>query len=256
MKTARTIDEVITQLQDIVDETVAENNYLGIFAYVYLRTTEGVKEAIDAGRFEDNARMERMDVDFANYYIQAYHNYKHKKEVSSSWAASFDAKNERLTLIQHLLMGMNAHINLDLGQAAAATAPGAAIHLLKNDFMEINKVLGELTDVMQRKLGKVSPLMFLLDWVGQRTDEVVVNFSMVKAREQSWRLAEELALKETEAERKERVQQADENITFLSKIIKNPPGRLLPFFLSVIGALEEKNVDKIIGQMRDGGSRR
>jgi hypothetical protein len=249
MKPAKTIDEVITQLQQIVDETVAENNYLGVFAYVYLRTTEGVKEAIDAKRFEDNDRMEKMDVAFANFYIQAYHDYKNGKEPSAAWKASFDAKKDRLTLIQHLLMGMNAHINLDLGQAAAATAPGDKIFSLRNDFMEVNKVLGELTDVMQRKLGKVSPLMFVLDWAGQRTDEVVVNFSMVKARDQSWRLAEELALAPNEKARNERVVQADQNVTFLTNIIKHPPGRVLPFFLTIIGMLEEKDVKKIIDRV-------
>lgn len=250
MKLPTTIDGVLSQLDLIIEETLSENNFLGIFAYVYRRTTEGVKEAVIKKRFEDNARMEKMDVTFANFYIQAYHNYKSGGIISESWKSSFDAKDANITMIQHLLLGMNAHINLDLGQAAAATCPGKEIYSLKNDFMEVNKVLADLTDVMQRKLGKVSPLMFVLDWAGKRSDEVLVNFSMIKAREQAWKLAEELAPAENKQDREERVARADKNVALLSDIVKNPPGKVLPFILNFIGMLEEKNVGKIIAQLK------
>jgi hypothetical protein len=250
MNKANTIDEVLNQLDLIIEETVVQNNFLGVFAYIYRRTTEGVKDAILDKRFEDNARMEKMDVTFANFYIQAYHNYTSGGEVSESWRSSFDAKDAKITIIQHVLLGMNAHINLDLGQAAAISCPGEEIFDLKHDFMEVNNVLADLTDVMQRKLGKVSPLMFILDWAGKRSDEILVNFSMIKARDQAWNLAEELALAKDQVSRKARVTRADKNVSTLSKIIKAPPGKVLPFLLNTISIFEEKNVGKIIDQLK------
>lgn len=246
MKLPTTINEVLNQLDQIIEDTVSDNNSLGIFAYVYKRTTEGVRDAITEGIFEDNPRMEKMDVTFANLYIKAYYNYQSGKEISAAWKASFDAKDANITMIQQLLLGMNAHINLDLGQAAAATCPGEEIKSLENDFMEVNKVLADLTDVMQKKLGKVSPLMFVLDWAGKRSDEVVVNFSMIKARQQAWNLAEELAAAKSKKALIERVNQADGNVALLSNIVENPPGKVLPFLLNIIGMMEEKNVGKII----------
>ena len=140
---------------------------------------------------------------------------------------------------------MNAHINLDLGQAAAKIGNPNRINDLENDFMEVNKILAGLIDEMQRKLGKVSPLMILLDWIGKRTDELLSNFSMVKARNQAWRLAKELSHLENDQEIKVRVDIADKNVAALSRIIERPPGRLLKFVLRIIGMLEEKDVRKI-----------
>lgn len=245
MKLPKTIKEVLETLDLIIDETVNDNNKLGIFAYVYRRTTAKIEEAINNKRFEDNARMEKMDVIFANFYIQAYFDFKEGKPVSHAWEASFNARNKKISIVQHLMLGMNAHINLDLGQAAALTSSASQIQSLKNDFMEVNKVLAELTDVMQKKLNRVSPLMFLLDWIGHRQDEILVNFSMIKARDQAWMLAEELA--SLLGDKKEaRIKRADQNVTSLSETLINPPGKLLKFAVRILGIFEEKKVSKII----------
>ncbi len=249
MKLPSNIKEVLTTLDEIIDETVRENNKLGVFAYVYRRTTAKIEEAILQGRFEDNARMEMMDVTFANLYIKAYRDYKQGNSVSEAWKVSFDAGRSGISIVQHIMLGMNAHINLDLGQAAAETAPGTAIQALKNDFMEVNKVLAELTDIMQKKLGSVSPLMFILDWIGQRSDEKLINFSMIKARDFSWRLAEDLStLKDQSLQN--RIARADHRVGKLAGILVKPPGIMLGLATRVLALFEEKDVAKIIQKLR------
>lgn len=248
MKLPTKIKEVLEVLDQIIEETVLENNHLGVFAYVYRRTTAEIEKAILEGRFEDNPRMERMDVAFANLYIKAYYDYKAGKEVSRAWESSFAAGKMNISLVQHLMLGMNAHINLDLGQSAALIEQGENIQLLKNDFMEVNKVLAELTDVMQKKLGRVSRLMFVLDVVGQRSDEKLVNFSMVKARNQAWKLAEELAYLNGDS-KEERLYIADENVSFLSSILIDPPLITLKIATKILSLFEEKNVKKVIDEM-------
>lgn len=251
MKEPTTIDEVLQQLDTIIEETVNENNYLGIFAFVYRRTTAQVKVAVENKRFEDNPGMESFDVTFARFYIDAYNDYKKGLPISNSWKIAFDAGKERLTIIQHLLLGMNAHINLDLGQTAAKMVPGKQIQGIKDDFMEINEVLKSLTDEMQKRLGKVSPLMFLLDWLGKRSDELIANFSMVKAREQAWRLAEDIALLETDQEKIERIKEADQNVAAFGSLIIDPPGKLLNVVMNFIGSFEEKNVKTIVDKLSE-----
>jgi len=250
---AKTINEVLTELDRIIDETVATDNSLGIFAYVYRRTTAQVKQAILDKQFEDNIRMEELDVAFANLYLTAYQQYSSGLHCSSSWLMAFEAKNKRITIMQHLLLGMNAHINLDLGIAAAKIAPGDSLPMLKSDFMKVNQLLTELVNEMQGRVAKVSRLMFLLDWAGKNTDEVIVSFSMVKAREQSWNLACVLAAL-PESERKSVIVISDRAVTALGSGIKNPPGRILKFVLKVIAWFEEKNVRTIIGRLREGNS--
>jgi hypothetical protein len=243
------IDEVLRELDSIILETVNDNNYLGIFAYVYRRTTAEIKKAILAKAFEDNGRMERMDVAFANKYISAYRNYKTSAgPFFTAWGIPFRAGREKLTIIQHLLMGMNAHINLDLGIAAAETAPGDEINGLKSDFMKVNDILAGLTKEMQVRTGRISRWMFLADRLGGNKDEAVINFSMVKAREEAWEFACKLAASGDE-ETRTKTEERDLVISALAEIIKRPPGLILRMILKFISKFEEKDVKKIITEL-------
>ena len=62
---------------------------------------------------------------FANRYLKAYSDFQNNKVVSKSWEVAFKG-TERFwpIVLQHLLAGMNAHINLDLGIAAAKVMEG------------------------------------------------------------------------------------------------------------------------------------
>jgi len=247
---AKTIDEVLKELDLIIDSTIAENSYLGIFAYVYRRTTAQIKQAIHEKQFEDNERMELMDVAFANLYLSAYQKYTDNQDCSASWKAAFKAKHDKITIIQHLILGMNAHINMDLGIAAATFAPGLSMTALKNDFMKVNQILNDLTNEMQDRVAKVSRLMVVLDWMGKNSDELIVNFSMVKAREQAWNLACVLA-ELSESERNSLIEVTDQSIAKLGSMIKSPPGKLLKMALKLVAYFEEKNIKTIISRLKE-----
>lgn len=241
---AKTIDAVLGQLDQIISDTTAANNYLFLFAHVYRETTQKVKEAIDAGRFENGKRMEKMDVFFANLYIQAYHDFQANKSIPKSWAFAFNVQSEKLSLIQHVLLGMNAHINLDLAVAAANTVQGKEIIYLKKDFMTINEILAELTNAMQKNLGKVSFMLKILDIFGFRSDEKIINFSIKKARDFAWINALELALVDGKLKHS-RINEIDKRVLELSKMIKAPPGKFLSSILKIISMFESKNLLKI-----------
>jgi quinol monooxygenase YgiN len=98
---AKTIDEVIEQLDAIIAESKKNNDPSGFFAYIYRRTTAQIKQAVIDGKFDDNARMEKFDVHFANKYLDAYSDYQNGLTVCSPWAIAFDAKKEKLTILQH-----------------------------------------------------------------------------------------------------------------------------------------------------------
>jgi len=241
----KNINEVLNTLDLIIEETVRENNFLGIFAYVYRRTTAQIKKETENGAFEDNERMQQFDVVFANLYIDAYYNYKAGKPISQSWAIAFDAQKEELASIQHLVMGMNAHIQLDLGVAASRIMKGKNIEALESDYNKVNRILADLTHEMQKRLNRVSFFMFLLDWIGARTDEKIINFSITAARERSWKVAQQL-WKLSESEQQIKISEVDFRVMNLSQKIKNPPGMILKFAMKLIKTFEAKNVDTIV----------
>ena len=88
---------------------------------------------------------------------------------------------------------MNAHINLDLGIAAARTCPGPALAGLRSDFREINDILSEMLDDVQAGLSAISPWLGLLDHVGGTVDELLARLGLAGAREGAWGTACRLA---------------------------------------------------------------
>ena len=121
---ATAIDQVIAQLGDVIDRSLRERSRLGFFAALYRKVTIKVKEGIAAGRFDDGPRMERLDVTFANRYLEALARFRNGQPPTPCWLLSFEtAATWAPIILQHLLLGMNAHINFDLGIAAATTCP-------------------------------------------------------------------------------------------------------------------------------------
>lgn len=249
-----TIDDVLTDLDEIVDLTLSEESPLAIFAYVYRRTTAKIAAGIENGRFEDNERMEEFDVDFAQRYIDAFWRYREKEMVSASWEVAFRAADPDFNsfnpvIMQHLLLGMNAHINLDLGISAAEIAPGWQINELEHDFMLVNDLLEELINEIQQRISRVSPMMFLLDLIGENSDEEIVNFSIRKARGFAWNFAQNLA-HAGDGEDQRLIRGVDERIADLGNVVADPPGFLLPKVLSVIRFFEEKDVGKLVERLK------
>jgi hypothetical protein len=242
---ARTIDEVIKYLDDAITLAHHEKSRLGYFAVLYRNVTIKVKEGILAGSFEDGARMERFDVTFANRYLDALERYRRGGEPSKCWRTSFRAAEHwHPIVLQHLLLGINAHINLDLGVAAAQTSPGAQLEGLKQDFDSLNNILCAMLDDVQEKLTRVSPFMPLLDLAGGRTDEAIMSFSIKRAREAAWRVAERLAPLSLEEMQKE-LDVLDRWVDVLAFVIQYP-GTPLRLAKLVVRFTESRDVAKII----------
>lgn len=243
------INEVLEYLDQIIEESIQRDNYLAIFAYIYRRTTAQIKSAIDQGAFEDNPRMEAFDVVFANKYIKAYQGWKDGKEVPNSWLGTFHVRNQKLTTLQHLVIGMNAHINFDLGVAAAEIAPQDKINALENDFMKVNDILAGLIDEMQKKISQTSRMMFLLDWVGGKSDEKIIEFGIKSSRHFAWNVAKTVAVLEDPLRQIE-IDFVDEQVAKINNAIIHPKGRLLRTTLRIIGYFEEKKIDRIIHSLK------
>lgn len=188
------IDDIIAEMDRVVAECRERRSRLGYFAALYRKVTIRVKEGIERGEFDDGPRMEALDIVFAGRYLDAYAAYHRGEKPTQSWLYAFErSRDDRLFVLQHLLLGMNAHINLDLGIAAARTAPGAEIDSLRHDFDRINEVLASLLDEVQGEVGAISPVLSFLDNLCGNLDETICNFSMARARTNAWRAATRLA---------------------------------------------------------------
>ncbi|NOQ76028.1 MAG: hypothetical protein GQ574_28740 [Crocinitomix sp.] len=188
-----TIDDVIQQLDIIIASSEKTNNPLGYFAALYKKVTVKVKEGIADNYFEDGPRMEKLDVVFASRYLQAYFAFENNAAVTKSWEVAFDkSKKYWPILLQHLMIGINAHINLDLGIAAAEISKGKNLEDLKGDFDKINEVLSSLVADVEKDLSEIWPtLKKILKWT-KSVDDFLIDFSMQLARDGAWKFAQEV----------------------------------------------------------------
>ena len=242
--TYETIDDVIWRMDEIVEQCRREASCLGYFAALYRKVTIEVKQGIETGRFQDGARMERLDVVFATRYLDAYEQWQRGERPTEAWQLAFEqAHNPRLLVLQHLLLGMNAHINLDLGIAAARVCPGRKLPGLQKDFEEINRVLSSLMDDVQKGLGTISRLMRVIDFSVNYSDKFIANRRMRRARGGAWALAVQLAPLSLQ-EQVPFIVARDQWVRRRGEWVMRPTG-LWPV-LRTIAAVEKKNPVKVI----------
>jgi hypothetical protein len=241
----QTIQDVVTQLTQIVEQCESSKNKAGYFAALYKRMTAAVMEGIAAQQFEDGIRMEKFDIIFARRYLDAYTAYFSKTACSLSWQTTLNCCSDNsLIVLQYLLMSINTHINLDLAIAAATIAPGNSIYALQNDFNHINNLINSLIDDVQECLEEVWFPMRFLAKIANGQQKAVLNFSIDKARDVSWANAVLLANMNDE-QRNVYIHQMDESVNFLSNRIKSPDV-ITCFMLRLIRATEYDDVARTI----------
>jgi hypothetical protein len=188
------IDSILDELDQVLAESRQHRSRLGYFAALYRDVTARVKAAIEAGEFENGPRMERLDVQFARRYLDALDARDADEDPPRAWARTFAAAQRwRPLILQHLLLGMNAHINLDLGIAAVEVATEASLADLKPDFDHINQILASMIESVQDRVATVSPWIGVLDRIGGHADEAISNFRLIHARRDAWSFAQTLA---------------------------------------------------------------
>jgi hypothetical protein len=242
----QTIDEVLAGLDQLILRARSEQSRLGFFAALYRNVTRKIKEGIAAGVFADGARMERLDVTFANRYLAALVSFERGEPLSKCWLASFQiAKTWPPIILQHLLTGMNAHINFDLGIAAQAVAPGSELPALEPDFNLINDILGSMIVKVRSDIEELSPWIRLLDRYGSQTEDRLVNFSLGKARASAWLVANMINSTPT-AHLGRELAILDNGVAAFGQLVAHPKEWLISLGLRVIRLRESNDIPHII----------
>jgi hypothetical protein len=242
-------DDTVAALQEVVADCRSRPCRAGYFAALYCRTTMAVRRRAEAGRFEDPERMGAFVAAFADRYLVAYRAWRAGRPTSASWATAFEAcGSPRPIVLQHLMLGMNAHIGFDLAITAAELAGSpAALAALRADFDEINDVLAGELDACQGAVGRVSPLLRVADVLGLRADEGIARFSFRLARGQAWEDAEHLVAAPPH-DRELLLQRRDAEVARNGRRVRHP-GLVLDTALLAVGAAERAAVEQVIDQL-------
>lgn len=247
------LEVTIGHLDDIVGRFRSSANPLGYFAAMYRQTTSAVGRDIAAGEFEDGDRMGRMIANFAGRYFDAMDpvlsGTGSLDGLTRSWRVAVEAAQagDRL-ILQHLVLGINAHVNLDLAIAAAETA-GPEISSFEADFARINDILARLTDAVQGAVGRFSPLLDIVWRISDEPDDVLLGFSFRVAREEAWRRAVMLALIPPWA-RPPVIDSSDRAVALLGRLVGRPQG-LGAAAVALVRHTESTDVAAVIDALAD-----
>ena len=246
---ASTIDGVIHSLDRILLWAKKHNNRIGYFPALYRRVTIRVKEGIEKGEFDDGPRMERLDIQFANRYLEALEQYAQGKECTESWKRTFIVAQRRLPIVlQHLMLGMNAHINLGLGISAQQTVIGQPIESIQADFYRINDLLISMIRDVKQDLGKIWPFLRILDLFVGKGGVYLATMGLKVSRGFAWNTTKNFAESPPE-EYEDRVTRTDQTV---AKIAENIliPGYLISIVILFIRIGEIGSVARIISRLQ------
>lgn len=250
MSLPTTIDEVLSRLEVIIADAKTHNKRTGFFAALYHKVTSAVKDGIANGIFENGDRMGHLDVLFASRYIDALDCWENGRKLTESWKIAFEAtKSSSPLILQHLLLGINAHINLDLGIAAVETIQDNALEGIHKDFNVINTIIGSLTNEVIRDIDRMSPFLSLIGLHANKTNSVLIQFSIGNARDGAWCFAEELSKSKGDAYTT-LIEGRDKDIAKLASTILHSSG-LLRFTVWLIHLFEWHNPKKIVAGLEN-----
>jgi Family of unknown function (DUF5995) len=196
MPNGRRLDDTLAEFDDVVERAWEDRSALGIFPSMYRAVTLEIRDGLGTRFFDDGDALEELSIIFADRYFEAFRALVDGGAPTRSWEVAFRAAQggRRRMVLQHLLAGMNAHINLDLGIVTAEIA-GDRPEALHADFLRVNYILYEKVNGLQAYLNAVSPTMAVFDRLGGFLDEMTMRAIISVSRDRAWDLAMDLLTK-------------------------------------------------------------
>lgn len=234
------LGDTIDGLRTVALESVDASGY---FPAMYARVTSRIDAEIASGRFDDGEAMERFARSFAGWYFRPTSG---AEPAPGCWrAARAVADDPDLLIVQHLLLGINAHVNHDLPQVVVELAEqGRALADMHGDFDAVNRVLAETMPDVMRDLGRVSAWV---NGLAARFGSRLFHFSLDAARDQAWRAAVALhALDPTE--RAVRARELDEVVSTVAYLVTRPP-KPAAWLLPLVRRVEEDDPTVVARQL-------
>jgi len=180
----------------------ASGRRAAVFLSTYALMTANMLTALQQAEFHDPAWVDRLLHRFAGYYFEALEAYdRAPSDTPAVWRVAFDSCcQDQIDVLQHLILGVNAHINYDLvltlvdmldTEWPTLSAEGRSQRYA--DHCHVNEVIGRTIDAVQDTI--LEERRPSLDWVDRffgSLDERLISALIARWREQVWQQAEQM----------------------------------------------------------------
>ena len=159
-----------------------------IFAVVYTEIVSQILDHAQDGFFEDRPWMERYVTALAEQYRRAVVTHEAEGRLSGPWGKALDASAQgTLSVIQELLLGINAHYNYDLAIAIHEAGVRENVAARHRDHLALNTILAAAIDEVQdRIIRDFAPGLAWADETFGEADEVIVSALIHGALDFAW----------------------------------------------------------------------
>lgn len=187
---------VVERMQEFVLRWQEEADRRAIFLNCYMLMTGNVLVAIERGEFRDGHWVNRLLHRFAGYYFRALDAYEADPAGTPAvWRVTHRATAAPDTAtLQHLFLGVNAHINYDLVLTVADMLEPEWAQLAESrrrqryaDHCHVNAVIGRTIDAVQDEVvERATPSMDVVDRLLGRLDEWLTSRLITHWRDEVW----------------------------------------------------------------------
>ncbi len=229
--------------KDLRAAALAAGDASGYFPALYSRVTARIGASIEEGTFADGPGIDRFATRFASHYSAAADDHLSGPRC---WQACWNVTGDRrLLIVQHLLLGINAHVNYDLPRAVVEAADERGdLMSIRRDFDAVNDVLGATYDDVIKDLDRVSRWVNGAARIGGGR---AFNFSLRLARARAWQAASAMYTLSADG-RRGYADELDRFVSVLAFLITQPSPVLRPL-LSLARRLEEHDSPKVVTAM-------
>jgi hypothetical protein len=190
---------VTRRMTALIRQWEAAADRRAIFLSCYSMMTRNMLGAIHAGDFHDPAWVHNLLARFADYYFGALECAERGcQPAPAPWQVAFDAaRDPDVHVVQHLLLGINAHINYDLVLCLDDVLREEWPRLSEQarlaryqDHCHVNDIIAATLDAVQDQVvERYAPWMDAVDRVLGRADEWLVTRLITHWRDEVWQKA-------------------------------------------------------------------
>jgi hypothetical protein len=182
------IPEAIARMEAI-EQALPAADGLACFDRMYLDVTRSVAASLSQGFFADPDFMTRLDVNFANLYLEAAACADQPASAPVAWRPLIERRSlPGIEPIQFALAGMNTHINHDLPLAVVATCTDLGTQptagSISADYQKVDELLDAAEESIRRSFE--SNVELAVDRHLQAVENLVATWTINDARDLAW----------------------------------------------------------------------
>ncbi len=188
------ITSLLEQLDRIVNWAKQQDNAIGFFPLFYQKIIRQVEAEISWGRFSEKALMEELNRHMVSRFLTTLQAYFQGGVLPGAWQLVLtSAGNQQVSIFQHLIIGLQAHLLHDLPLSASEVVGNESAEQFEEDYFIYVLLLVESIEQVHKDLGRQSKAFKVMSTLGSSHDQWLAKVSRVATHREAWELAKKLS---------------------------------------------------------------